>query len=78
MNIAADSDERGQGIIIPYGAEDALRARRADGATRPAAGSSGARDFDPWLSHHLGRLYDPIVQEPIPPELLRLLEIRLK
>jgi hypothetical protein len=34
--------------------------------------------FDQWLTHHLERLYDPIVQEPIPAELLRLLELRLK
>jgi hypothetical protein len=34
--------------------------------------------FDGWLTHHLSRLYDPVVNEPIPPDLLRLLEERLK
>ncbi|HEX4506221.1 MAG TPA: hypothetical protein VH722_10865 [Alphaproteobacteria bacterium] len=34
--------------------------------------------FDGWLNHHLSRLYGPIADEPIPNELLRLLEERLK
>lgn len=34
--------------------------------------------FDQWLTHHLRQLYDPVVQEPIPRELIRLLEARLK
>jgi hypothetical protein len=34
--------------------------------------------FDGWLAHHLGRLYGPVIHEPIPPDLLRLLEERLK
>jgi hypothetical protein len=34
--------------------------------------------FDQWLTHHLRQLYDPVVQEPIPSELIRLLEARLK
>ena len=33
--------------------------------------------FDGWLTHHLGQLYDPVIQEPIPAELLRLLKERL-
>jgi hypothetical protein len=33
--------------------------------------------FDSWLKHHLSRLYDPVIHEPIPTELLRLLEERL-
>lgn len=34
--------------------------------------------FDGWLKHHLSQLYDPVINEPIPAELLRLLEERLK
>ncbi len=34
--------------------------------------------FDQWLTHHLGRLYGPVVQEALPEDLLRLLEQRLK
>lgn len=33
--------------------------------------------FDGWLIHHLSRLYDPVIQEPIPDDLLKLLEERL-
>jgi hypothetical protein len=33
--------------------------------------------FDGWLTHHLSRLYDPVIQEPIPADLLKLLEERL-
>ena len=30
--------------------------------------------FDGWLSHCLGRLYGPVIDEPIPADLLRRLE----
>jgi hypothetical protein len=33
--------------------------------------------FDQWLTHHLGRLYDPVTSEPLPTDLLRLLEKKL-
>ena len=33
--------------------------------------------FDGWLNHHLLRLYGPVIDEPIPDNLLRLLEERL-
>ena len=33
--------------------------------------------FDGWLTHHLSRLYDPVIHEPIPAELLKLLKERL-
>jgi hypothetical protein len=33
--------------------------------------------FDGWLTHHLSRLYDPVIQEPIPADLLKLLKERL-
>jgi hypothetical protein len=34
--------------------------------------------FDGWLNHHLSRLYGPVVDEPIPEDLLRLLEEKLR
>ena len=34
--------------------------------------------FDGWLNHHLSRLYGPVLNEPIPKELLRLLEEKLR
>ena len=33
--------------------------------------------FDGWLNHHLARLYGPVLTEPLPKDLLRLLEERL-
>lgn len=33
--------------------------------------------FDGWLTHHLSRLYGPVIQEPIPADLLKLLKERL-
>ena len=30
--------------------------------------------FDRWLTHHLQQLYDPVTDEPIPADLLRLLD----
>jgi hypothetical protein len=32
--------------------------------------------FEGWLTHHLSRLYDPVIEEPIPEDLLKLLEER--
>lgn len=34
--------------------------------------------FDGWLNHHLSRLYGPVLDEPVPESLLKLLEERLK
>jgi len=34
--------------------------------------------FDRWLTHHLGRLYGQLIEDPLPAEMLRLLEQRLK
>jgi hypothetical protein len=33
--------------------------------------------FDGWLTHHLSQLYDPVIEEPIPAALLKLLQERL-
>jgi hypothetical protein len=34
--------------------------------------------FNQWLTHHLRRLYDPVTGEPLPADLIRALENRLK
>lgn len=36
--------------------------------------AEAARAFDIWLRRSLHRLYDDTTREPIPPELLRLIE----
>jgi hypothetical protein len=47
---------------------------------RPASGRGAERAdgpesaFDLWLNHRLHQLYDSVAQEPLPPELLRLIE----
>lgn len=49
-----------------------------DGPTgkTPTAASGGGVDnaFDLWLQRSLHQLYDTVASEPIPPELLRLIE----
>ena len=59
----------------------------ADGRKGPASKTTvdiGARGkpksdpvFDGWLNHHLSRLYGPVLEEPIPKDLLRRLEEKL-
>jgi hypothetical protein len=70
MTVAAHDDECSPPTVVRYEARNALADRRSASGPGPV--------FDQWLTHHLGRLYDPIAQEPIPSELLRLLELRLK
>jgi hypothetical protein len=41
------------------------------GARRPAAPEQA---FDLWLNQKLHDMYDDVTQEPIPPELLQLIE----
>ena len=65
------------GIVL---SEDACQ-----GPGQKRAGDMNARGkpksdpvFDGWLNHHLSRLYGPVLDEPIPKELLRLLEEKLR
>lgn len=44
-------------------------AARARGARKPADAA-----FDIWLRRGLHRMFDDVAREPIPPELLRLIE----
>ncbi len=34
--------------------------------------------FHRWIGHHLGRLYDPVFRDPLPEDLLRVLDERLR
>lgn len=34
--------------------------------------------FSQWLTHHLSRLYDPVMSEPVPTDLIRAIEAKLK
>jgi hypothetical protein len=78
MTIVVQNDGRPHPTLTPYGAQQAMDARRSSDAFRSGIPSYAEPVFDQWLTHHLGQLYDPVVQEPIPAELLRLLELRLK
>jgi hypothetical protein len=50
---------------------------RADGNGLSNVGSDEAmveRGFDRWLNRQLHRIYDPVLGEPVPDEMLRLLD----
>jgi len=50
---------------------------RVDGSGGSSLGSDETmveRGFDRWLNRQLHRLYDPVLAEPVPEDLLRLLE----
>jgi hypothetical protein len=48
---------------------------RKDEGTAPAPDKPGPeRAFDVWLHDRLHQLYDVVTQEPIPPELAKLIE----
>jgi hypothetical protein len=65
------------GILLAEDRSEALRAKRVvDMNVRGKPKSDPV--FDGWLNHHLSRLYGPILDEPIPDNLLRLLEEKLR
>ncbi len=43
-------------------------------ATMTGSGAGTDAAFDRWLRQELSRLYDSALSEPVPPELLRLLQ----
>ena len=65
------------GILL---ANDRRRVPGEKSTPRNAASGKPGGDlaFDGWLTHHLSQLYGPVVDEPIPAELLRRLEERFK
>ncbi|MFE0757701.1 NepR family anti-sigma factor [Inquilinus sp. NPDC058860] len=57
------------------------RTRRRDAGARPTEPGRPAPDrlkrppqFDNWLSQQLRTLYDPVLEEPLPDDLVRMLE----
>ncbi|WP_135465800.1 hypothetical protein [Crenalkalicoccus roseus] len=51
------------------------RRKTGGGRQRDGLGEDGAEAaFDLWLQRNLHQLYDNVAQEPLPPELLRLIE----
>ncbi len=65
------------GIVLASNAHDGparTSNARADSRGKPQDDPT----FDGWLTHHLSQLYGPVTHEPIPADLLRLLEERLK
>lgn len=55
---------------------DQGKRRKADGGRQAETeeGDGVDRAFDVWLQRGLHRLYDTVAKEPLPPELLRLIE----
>jgi hypothetical protein len=64
------------GIVLASDGREG-RADKRTGAVTARGKPSGDAVFDGWLNHHLSRLYDPVIQEPIPEDLLKLLKERL-
>jgi hypothetical protein len=52
----------------------ASEALRPPVAEAPAATAQDTQVFDAWLRQELSRLYDSALTEPVPDELLRLLQ----
>jgi hypothetical protein len=64
------------GIVLVSDGREGRVGKQAGGATMQGKPKSDPM-FDGWLTHHLSRLYDPVMEEPIPAELLKLLKERL-
>lgn len=62
---AMDSSDEEKPAVPPRG-----RARRA-GGNKPSVPDAA---FDIWLRRGLHQMFDDVAREPIPPELLRLIE----
>ena len=63
-------------LLADTGCEGPDQTRVVDMNTRGRPKSDPV--FDGWLNHHLSRLYGPVLDEPIPANLLQLLEERLR
>ena len=55
-------------------ADDKPRRGRADETARPGVKSSDERPFDLWLQKQLHAMYDEIASEPLPTDLLKLID----
>jgi hypothetical protein len=65
------------GILLASNGYDGPEDKRATGMNLRCKPKSDPV-FDGWLNHHLSRLYGPVLEEPIPRDLLRLLEEKLR
>lgn len=66
---------RQPGLVGAMGDKEQKRKAAMDQADGNDPDADGAeRAFDLWLQRSLHRLYDTVAQEPVPPELLRLIE----
>ncbi len=65
--MAAPLNRRGRKAMSSMG-QPQSSARSADPTTVTQAA------FDIWLQHGLHQMFDPVAQEPVPEELLRLIE----
>ena len=54
--------------------DDKPRSGRGSGTTRPRAKASTERPFDMWLQKQLHAMYDEIAGEPLPTDLLGLID----
>ena len=54
--------------------QDPNRSPSAEAASPGPVGAEAGDAFALWLEHSLHALYDGVTAEPIPPELLRLIE----
>jgi hypothetical protein len=57
---------------------DSLEGTRSKELYQQTESAVSDANFGQWLTHHLSRLYDPVVNEPLPADLIRALESRLK
>lgn len=72
-----DAAMTGQGNGMPGMAALGAKESSADtGAGTPEAPAGDV--FDTWLRAELGRLYDTTLNEPVPPDMLRLLNSAAK
>lgn len=71
----SDATVTGQGKGMPgmaaLGAED--KTAPQGGGPKDTSALPGTDAFDAWLRAELGRLYDNTLVEPVPPDMLRLL-----
>lgn len=54
--------------------DDKPRGGRADETARPRVKTSDERPFDLWLQKQLHAMYDEIASEPLPTDLLKLID----
>ena len=77
QEVVVDRPRKMDGLVTIHGESEKLASTPNVSQEAHGAPVADAR-FDQWLGHHLKRLYDPVADEPIPADLIRLLESRLR